>query len=323
MPNYLNESQIVDLVEGIEVTGSTLKGKMLTWIHHVVLPIKLLFVLSLVFSMARIVTAGEGPYFVTYNHHMEEPGSLELSLSPVWGFPGITSNFMGVSAEIEYGVKGWWTMEFYLQGQGTDGQGALFTGYRWENRVRPLLGEHKINPVLYVEFEDVNGADRAFKEVVGHDSKFDLLEPISAARLTAEREFETKLILSSNFRGWNVAENFIAVKNVKPEPWEFGYALGVSRPLALAASPDECRFCRENFLAGLELYGGLGEWGEFGLRDTSHYLAPSLAWQFQNGTTIRVSPSFGLTSPSIPLMVRFSVSREIGGFTHQVREWFR
>ena len=254
---------------------------------------------------------------------MEEPGSLELGLSTALGFTDSAGRFIGGSTEVEYGVKGWWTTEFYLQGQSSAGQGSAFTGYRWENRFRPLLREHWINPVLYVEFENVNGADRSFKEVVGHDSKLDLLEPISTARSEKEREFETKLILSSNFRGWNVAENFIAVKNVRHEPWEFGYALGISRPLALAASANECRFCRENFVAGLELYGGLGEWGTFGLQGTSHYLAPSLAWQLQSGTTLRISPTFGLPSLSVPFMVRFGISHEIGGFSRQVREWFR
>jgi hypothetical protein len=35
-----------------------------------------------------------------------------------------------------------------------------FTGTRWENRFRPLLHEHWINPVLYVEFENTSGADK-------------------------------------------------------------------------------------------------------------------------------------------------------------------
>ena len=32
---------------------------------------------------------------------------------------------------------------------------TIFTGYRWENRFRPLLREHWINPVLYIEFENI------------------------------------------------------------------------------------------------------------------------------------------------------------------------
>ena len=88
---------------------------------------------------------------------------------------------------------------------------------------------------------------------------------------------ELKLILSSNFKGWNVAENMIAEKNIAGEPWEFGYAVAMSRPLSLVASPNACRFCRENFALGAEMYGGLGDRYSFGLHDTSHYLAPTVA----------------------------------------------
>ena len=77
----------------------------------------------------------EKPYFVTYDHHLEEPGSLEISVSPVWGAPKTTSNFVSSSLEIGYGVQGWWTTEFYLDGQSTRRDSTLFTGYRWENRL--------------------------------------------------------------------------------------------------------------------------------------------------------------------------------------------
>jgi hypothetical protein len=40
----------------------------------------------------------------------------------------------------------------------------VFTGFRWENRFRPLMRSYFINPVPYVEFEDLNGADRSFRE---------------------------------------------------------------------------------------------------------------------------------------------------------------
>ncbi len=279
--------------------------------------------LFLAFWTGILLQASEGPYFITYDHHMEEPGSLEVGFAPIVGIPRLSNNFVGGWMEVEYGVKGWWTTEFYLTGQSTSNQGTVFTGFRWEHRFRPLMGEQWINPVLYMEFENVNGADKSIKEVVGHDSELDLMDPIAVTSLERKREFETKLILSSNYRGWNVSENFIAVKNITNEPWEFGYALGISRPLALAASSRECRFCRENFIAGLEFYGGLGDWHSFGLRDTSHYLAPVLAWQLGSGTTLRVSPTLGLTSISIPFMVRFSVSHEVSGFGRQVKQWFK
>jgi hypothetical protein len=76
---------------------------------------------------------------------------------------------------------------------------------------------------------------------------------------------ELKLIVGSNFRGWNLSENFIAEKNLNGNPWEFGYAWAVSRPLGLAVKANACSFCREKFQAGLEMYGGLGDASNFGL----------------------------------------------------------
>ena len=107
--------------------------------------------------------AQEKPYFVTYDHHMEEPGDLEVAFSPVVGVPKTARTFTGSTLEIGYGAKGWWTTELYLDGQTTRGDSTIFTGYRWENRFRPLLREHWINPVLYVEFDNLNGADKSLK----------------------------------------------------------------------------------------------------------------------------------------------------------------
>ena len=266
--------------------------------------------------------AQEKPYFVTYNHHLEEPGSLEVAMNPVLGVPRGGSAFVGSSIEFGYGVKGWWTTELYLNGQSTRRDSTVFTGWKWENRFRPLLREHWINPVLYVEFVDVNGADKTLKEVVGFDSEKDFTDPNGELRRERKREIETKLILSSNFRGWNISENFISEKNLSNAPWEFGYAVGVSRPLALAASAKSCTFCRENFRAGVEVYGGLGEAHNFTLTGTSHYVAPLVSWELPNGTTLRLSPAFGLTRNSHRFLLRLGLSYEIGGFGRRVRRLF-
>ncbi len=292
------------------------RGTRLALSHKLVAPL----LLSL---LPLALQAQERPYFITYTHHMEEPGALEVSVNPVIGVPRSAPRFVGTWTEFEYGVKGWWTTEFYLDGQKTRRDSTLFTGYRWENRFRPLLREHWINPVLYVEFSNLNGADKTLREVVGFDSEKDFLDPNGEARREKVREIETKLILSSNFRGWNIAENFIAEKNLANVPWEFGYAVGASRPLALAASSKNCAFCRENFMAGVEMYGGLGDRHRFTVSGTSHYLAPVVAWGLPNGTTIRVSPTFGLTGNSFPFLLRFGISYEFAGFGRRVRNLFR
>ncbi len=225
--------------------------------------------------------------------------------------------------EFEYGAKGWWTTEFYLNGQKTLRDSAVFTGYRWENRFRPLMREHWINPVIYVELEHMNGADKAMQEVVGFDSARDWAGRNDELRAERELEIETKMILSSNFRGWNISENLIAVKNLGNEPWEFGFAAGVSRPLVLAASPRACAFCRENIVAGIEVYGGLGTGYQFGFSGTSQYIAPVLAWALPRGLTIRVSPSFGLTPASSRVYLRFGVTYELPGFGTGIRNFLR
>jgi hypothetical protein len=256
-------------------------------------------------------------YIVTYSHELEEPGNLEISAKSVTGSPRLGNPFVATAVEFEYGVNGWWTAELYLDGQTTISESTVFTGFRIENRVRPLMREHWINPVLYVEFEDINGADKSLLEVVGHDTNADFITRND--RSERKREAELKLILSSNFKGWNVSENIIAEKNLRNFPWEFGYAIGAGRPLALAARPNFCRFCAENFVLGAEMYGGLGERYSFGLHDTSHYLGPVLTWDIPRGPTVRLSPNFGLNRNSNGFLFRFMISYEIDQFVSRLR----
>lgn len=270
--------------------------------------------IPLLLALALPALAGEGPFFITYTHQMEEPGNLEIASKNITGRPDGAHRFLGLTTELEYGVKAWWTTEVYAEGQSTAGDSSLFTGYRWENRFRLLQREHWINPVLYVEFENINGANRSLLEVVGHDGQDDLAGLNAETRLEKKRELEAKLILGSHYRGWTIAENFIAEKNVRHAPFEFGYAVGVSRPLALAARPERCNLCPENFQAGVELYGGLGTHEDFGLRETSHYVAPTVSWTLAGGTTFKVSPGFGITGQSAGFLLRLGVSYEIHQF---------
>ena len=255
------------------------------------------------------------PYIVTYDHYLEEPGSLEVEYFSTFGTQRAGNDWVAYWAEFEYGVTAWWTTEVYLDGQSTFNDGSLFTGFRWENRFRVLQHEHFINPVLYVEYEQINGADKILKEIEGHDGQADNADPNAIASQEHNHELEFKLILSKNFKGWNFAQNTIAVKNLTGgNPWEFGYAIGASRPLALKASSKRCSFCAENFVAGIEMYGGLGDRYSFGLDDTSQYLAPVVAWNLPSDWTLRLSPGFGLNDNSHRFLLRWGVSREFSGF---------
>ena len=270
-----------------------------------------------------LTRAQESPYIVAYDHYLEEPGNLEVEYFSTFGAQRGGNDFHAFWTELEYGATAWWTTELYLDGQTTFHDNTVFTGLRFENRFRPLKREHFINPILYFEYERKNGADKILKEVEGHDVESDFLEPNVEARKEHINELEFKLILSSTVKGWNFAENVIASKNLSNHPWEFGYALGASRPLALTASTTRCSFCRQNFIAGVEMYGGLGDRYSFGLHHTSHYVAPVLAWNLPSDWTLRLSTGFGLNDNSRIFLLRWGVSKEITGFGSIVNRLFR
>jgi hypothetical protein len=281
-----------------------------------------LSLLALVFILScyRSSFAQESPYIVTYDHYLEEPGNLEVEYFSTFGTQRGGNDFHAFWAEFEYGTTTWWTTELYVDGQTTFSDGTVFTGFRVENRLRLLEREHIVNPVLYIEYEQTSGADKILKEVEGHDVDSDFADSNSELRKDRDHELELKLLLSSTFKGWNVALNPIFTKNLSPsEPWEFAYAVGASHPLALKASPERCSFCRENLIAGLEMYGGLGDVQSPGLHNTSHYIAPAIAWNLPSDWTFRLSSGFGLNDNSHRLLLRWGVSREFTGFGELVR----
>ena len=277
--------------------------------------------IALVLSGARRAEAQlEQPYFVTYSSTMEEPGNLEIENQNIVAQPRGTNLFYAPTIELEYGVTAWWTTEFYLQGQATDHDSAVMTGFRFENRFRPLPREYWINPVLYVEYENVNKTDKSYLEVTGNSSTQTLAVPNAALRKELERSAEVKLILSSNVKGWNISENIIGEKAVnEAEAWEFGYVAGVSRPLRLTGSARQCTFCMQNLAGGVELFGGLGTRHNFGLGQTQQYLGPTLALNTPQGLTYKFSPEFGLNDNSAGVLWRFGVSYEIPQFLDTFR----
>ena len=270
----------------------------------------------------RSSLAQESPFFVTYTHHMEEPGNLDIETSSTTGVPRNGQRFYSAPyMELEYGVTARWTSELYLEGQSTWGDSTVFTGWRLETRYKALQREHWINPVLYLEYEDRNEASRIQKEIDGTGPDLGSRNALLTPR--RDHELEGKLILSSDRHDWNLSENFIVAKNFsQSEGLEFGYAFGVSRPLASLASGANCRFCRENFTLGAEMYGGLGSTLAFGVRNTAHYVAPVLSWMVSDHSTLRISPGFGLTQESNPVLLRFGYAYEIQGIGSRIARLF-
>ena len=267
------------------------------------------------FALAVLLTAlpaqaQERAYFVTYDHYLEEPGNLEIAVATTTGFPREGRGYAAPWLELEYGLNGWWTTELYLEGVTTSADGSAFAGWRWENRFRPLAGEHRVTPVVYLEYENITEASRIQKEIVGSGPLS--LESIADLRREHAHEIEAKVILSTTARGWNVAENVVFEKNLSAdEGIEFGYSVGVSRLLGGLASATGCTFCRENFLVGVEAYGGLGSTRETGLAGTRHFIAPVVGWRVSSRSTIKASVGFGLTDASDRYLVRAGWAYEL------------
>jgi hypothetical protein len=262
-------------------------------------------------SIPSRTDAQDRPYFVVYDHYLEEPRSLEVAVATTTGFPKNRNRvYTAPWLELEYGVKGWWTTELYLEGVTTRGDGKGFTGWRFENRFRPFATERRVNPVFYLEYENITEASRIQKEIVGAGAIH--FEPVAELNEEHAHEIEGKLILSSAVRGWNIAENVIVEKNLsEDEGFEFGYAAGVSRQLGTLARGTACRFCPENFVAGVEIYGGLGSSEGFERSEQRHYVAPALSWRLGPRASVKMSVAFGLTTASDRCLVRFGFAYEL------------
>src|SRR5215469_11597022 len=144
-----------------------------------------------------VAVAQESPYIITYDHYLEEPGNLEIEGFSLFATQREGNAFHAFWIEFEYGAKAWWTTEVYLDGQTTFNDSTLFTGFRWENRFKLLGREHFVNPVLYVEYEQITDADKILKEIEGHDVQADQAPPNSVLASTLNHELEVKLLLST------------------------------------------------------------------------------------------------------------------------------
>ena len=271
---------------------------------------------AVLFALGALLLAGrqgarasDNPYFVTYDHWLEEPGNLEVELSATGGVPRTGQKaFVAPYLELEYGAASWWTANLYLEGQHTSGDSTIFTGWRLENRFRPFPAIGHAVPIFYLEYEHINEGSRIFKEIVGHAPDFD--EPNSVLRKETVDEIEGRLILATDTHGWNLAGNLVFEKNLtENEELEFGYSLAASHRL-VETHNTECLFCLDALKAGVELYGGLGTAGNAGFRDTSQYVAPGLSWQIGDETSLRLQTAFGLTDGSRPALLRLGLAYE-------------
>ena len=261
-----------------------------------------------VLALAALLIPGtalgaNGANFVLYNHHTEEVGERELMLMNDVGQLSDGTRYTAQMAEFELGITERWTTGFMVEGQATFGEGGYhFTGFRWENRYRVFEYGAFLNPVLYVEYEDLGEDTRYVMEISGREDA-----AVRAKSRERERVLETRLIIGHDVGDrFNVAFNWLNESDLDTGVTSFGYALGLNYKLASprgapAGQAKEGHGHHAWATLGIELFGALGD-SDMGLTVdgdvTQHYLAPNMKLRLTKRTMVKFGGAIGLTNVS-------------------------
>ena len=272
--------------------------------------------------------AGNDVYFVTYNHHIDK-GEVELMVMNDYTNPAVfrreddgQRSYFSQMIELEYGVTEQWATELMLESFVEPGTGqSRFTGFRWENRYRLFRDDVPLNPMVYVEYEDLDPRTRYKMETSGW------IRPpyrTSGAEPDRERVLETRIVLSQDIGPLNLAFNWINETDLNAGGvTAFGYAMGArydfngghyghrkgAEPAGHAGQPASPRAMKPTL--GLELYGGLGDTRKLDYRPSrqEHYLQPDIMLHLGEHAMLHVGFGIGLSKASDNL-VRTSLAVE-------------
>ena len=255
--------------------------------------------------------AGNEANFVLYDHHTDEKGEVEVNVFS--DFSNALSDEPRYNAqllEIEGAITDRWEAALYLEGDKIEGEDYQFGGWRLESRYRLFDYGAFLNPVLYVEYENLKPDHKYLLEVTGRTDAPEGTE-------TIEHEIESKLILGQDITNkLDVAFNWINEANLDTGRWEFGYALGFNYAIygeanqedkehhgkeASEHSKSRSGWAIKELKAGGELYGGLGD-SALGLTldpdVTQQYAELNLKTEFANGLHVMAGGAAGLTRES-------------------------
>jgi hypothetical protein len=115
-----------------------------------------------------------------------------------------------------------------LEGDAIGSESYDFAGWRVESRYRLLEYDAFLNPVLYVEHENLRPDHKYLLDVTGRTDTVD-------ASTATRHDIESKLILGpGHYRQLDVAFNWINETSLDSGRWEFGYAMGLNYVLYAA-----------------------------------------------------------------------------------------
>ncbi|MBI2337479.1 MAG: hypothetical protein HYU97_12035 [Deltaproteobacteria bacterium] len=270
----------------------------------------IIFVTTIV--MGAEAWGGTGGYFVTYNSNIEK-GEIELMFMTDITAPSRfkreegQGNYLSHMLELEYAPLHQFATEFMIEWfEDMETGDAKFTGFRWENRFRLFKKNVPLNPMIYVEYEDLDPATRYKMEVSGW-----INPPYEESGEEPDREriLESRLILSQDFGPVNIAFNWINETELETGHTAFGYSLGT---MWMIHKKHEHSHGEENHKSkekeeheggmglGLEFYGALGDSKSFGLKPSrqEHYVGPIFMYHIDEHWMFHTQLAIGLSKAS-------------------------
>jgi hypothetical protein len=270
-------------------------------------------------------SAGNEANFVLYDHHTDERGETEFNVyGDLSNAQSEEPRYSAQLFEIERALTDRWEAALYLEGDKIDDEDYLFGGWRLESRYRLFDYGTLLNPVVYVEYENLNPDHKYLLEVTGRTDT-----PEGPER--TEHEIESKLIVGHDLTNrFDVAFNWINETNVVTGRWEYGYALGFNYALVGEANEEAEEHEHEKsrrgehptpgsgwqikeIKLGGELYGGLGD-STLGLTldpgVTQQYAGLNLKTEWSNGLHFMVGGAAGLSKESERGLLRLMLGYE-------------
>ena len=259
--------------------------------------------------------AGNNGWFTTYNSEIEK-GEIELMFMTDITAPSRFrreddgfGTYMSHMVELEYSPFNQFATEFMIEWfEDFETSDAKFTGFRWESRYRIFKKEVPLNPMLYLEYEDLDPATRYKMEVSGW---IDPPYAETGGEPDRERILETRLVLSQDFGPVNVAFNWINETDLENGHTPFGYSLGAMWMLhhheehehektKSSEEKEEEEEHGEGVGLGLELYGALGDTKSFGLTPSrqEHYVGPIFMYHLNDHWMFHTQLAVGLSKAS-------------------------
>lgn len=248
-------------------------------------------------------------YLTTYSHHVEK-GELELMLLSDFTAPSRhkreegEGDYFSQMIELKYNPTNRLALEFMWEWfkEVETGTGK-FTGSRYEIRYRLFEQEVPLNPMVYVEYENLDPTTRYKMEVSGWIDPPYTPEPES--EINREKILESRLILSQDFSGWNVAFNWINESDLHTRRHDFGYSVGMMKKLHSKEGHEEHHAPFATVAAiGFEFFGALGDDRRFGIWPSrqEHYFQPSITLHFGRHSMASIGYGLGLSNASDDLM---------------------